>query len=182
MSLVADIQQPTAKGSELADVGLMRFGGDNPGLLRIQGFDIPDIMVHGTTVDVARRSLLSDDSYSCQWPNILDATIGDVRAWPKGLPQDSDVKRAIVVFSTRLAFSPESGGSEAGVHVLTSHQEHGRFTRAHLRFKHLPPGSFEILWGDKIDFGNYHGELPVSLAKALKESEEKLILKAKKKQ
>jgi hypothetical protein len=116
-------------------------------VIDVQGHLMPEIMAHGTTLDMADQRLSADGSYKCMSLEAIDATAGEPRAWPKHkLPSD---QRAVVVFSTDLALSEDLGGGGL-ISVLRPAQKDDPHT-GHIRARRLPPGSFEIISGRDVD-------------------------------
>ena len=112
-----------------------------------QGAELPPILHHGTTERFIEWYTQPDGLYRLPLLSYtIDAKSGDVRNWPKNYDSITMDPRATIVINTLLAYE---GLSQS-------------FTGTHVRFSHLPAGSFRVLRESEqsFEFGSgYNGAI-----------------------
>ena len=117
-----------------------------------EGRVLPIIVHHGTTERFIDWHTQQDGSYKLPALSYtIDATPGDVRGWPKNYNEARMGQRATIVINTISAYE--------GIIQL--------FTGDHLRFSHLPSGSFRVLRESQQSFSSGYDTAINNLEKKL---------------
>ncbi|MBU0761503.1 MAG: hypothetical protein KKD39_00610 [Candidatus Altiarchaeota archaeon] len=145
---------------------------DGEGFQIEREYVLPEVLFHGTSLSALAWKTSPDGSVKCSQFEPLNAVSGeDVRAWP--LVPVPPKSKAVVVFSTDLAFSEDLGGSMNSLNVIRQQGE-GDHAVVHLHTKYLPPGSYEVVKGTDVDFTDHD-----AYYNAVQQARNRLIKKAR---